>query len=81
MLARNAPAEKRISLVIGNAGYRAGALNTPANDAGLIAQTLQAAGLDVVGHAIWIGTRCAERCGILLRKHRMRDQIRWHSFI
>src|SRR5882757_3081983 len=39
-----AQAEKRIALVIGNAGYQAGALNTPANDAGLIAQTLQAAG-------------------------------------
>ena len=41
--------EKRIALVIGNAGYQAGVLNTPANDAGLIAQTLQAAGFDVVG--------------------------------
>ena len=44
-----AKAEKRIALVVGNAGYQAGALNTPANDAGLIAQTLQAAGFDVVG--------------------------------
>ena len=44
-----AQAEKRIALVIGNAGYQAGALNTPANDAGLIAQTLQAAGFDVAG--------------------------------
>jgi len=44
-----AQSEKRIALVIGNAGYQAGALNTPANDAGLIAQTLQAAGFDVVG--------------------------------
>src|SRR6266540_3903572 len=43
------PAEKRIALVIGNAGYQADALNTPANDAGLIAQTLQAAGFDVAG--------------------------------
>ena len=41
--------EHRIALVIGNAGYQAGALTTPANDAGLIAQTLQAAGFDVVG--------------------------------
>lgn len=32
-----AQAEKRIALVIGNAGYQAGALATPANDAGLIA--------------------------------------------
>src|SRR5207302_7946997 len=44
-----AQAEKRIALVVGNAGYQAGALNTAANDAGLIAQTLQAAGFDVVG--------------------------------
>jgi uncharacterized caspase-like protein len=43
------PAEKRIALVIGNGGYQAGALPTSANDAGLIAQTLQAAGFDVVG--------------------------------
>src|ERR1700732_2522891 len=49
MAANAAQAEKRIALVIGNAGYQAGALNTPANDAGLIAQTLQAAGFDVVG--------------------------------
>ncbi len=44
-----AGSEKRIALVIGNAAYEAGALATPANDAGLIAQTLQAAGFDVVG--------------------------------
>jgi uncharacterized caspase-like protein len=42
-------AERRIALVIGNASYPAGALGTTANDAGLIAQTLQAAGFDVVG--------------------------------
>ena len=41
--------EKRIALVIGNSAYQDGALATPANDAGLIAQTLQAAGFDVVG--------------------------------
>jgi uncharacterized caspase-like protein len=44
-----ARAEKRIALVVGNSAYQAGALTTPANDAGLIAQTLQAAGFDVVG--------------------------------
>jgi uncharacterized caspase-like protein len=49
LAASAAHAEKRIALVIGNAGYQAGALNTAANDAGLIAQTLQAAGFDVVG--------------------------------
>jgi uncharacterized caspase-like protein len=43
------PDEKRIALVVGNADYSAGKLQTPANDAGLIAQTLQAAGFDVVG--------------------------------
>src|SRR3979490_2273926 len=42
-------AEKRLALVVGNANYASGALPTPANDAGLIAQTLQAAGFDVVG--------------------------------
>src|SRR2546429_2824916 len=41
--------KKRIAFVTGNVGYQAGALTTPANDAGLIAQTLQAAGFDVVG--------------------------------
>ena len=49
LLGSAAHAEKRIALVIGNADYQAGALNTPANDAGLIAQTLQASGFDVVG--------------------------------
>ncbi len=45
-----AQTEKRIALVIGNSTYQAGGtLNTPANDAGLVAQTLQAAGFDVVG--------------------------------
>src|SRR4026207_2410758 len=43
------PDEKRIALVVGNADYQAGKLQTSANDAGLIAQTLQAAGFDVVG--------------------------------
>jgi uncharacterized caspase-like protein len=41
--------EKRIALVVGNGAYAKGALATAANDAGLIAQTLQAAGFDVVG--------------------------------
>ena len=39
----------RIALVVGNATYRDAALATTANDAGLVAQTLQAAGFDVVG--------------------------------
>lgn len=41
--------EKRIAFVVGNAEYQAGRLATAANDAGLIAQTLQAAGFDVSG--------------------------------
>jgi len=42
-------AEKRIALVIGDGAYANAPLATAANDAGLIAQTLQAAGFDVVG--------------------------------
>ncbi|RUW84995.1 caspase family protein [Mesorhizobium sp. M1E.F.Ca.ET.063.01.1.1] len=41
--------QKRLAFVIGNAAYSSGELATPANDAGLIGQTLQAAGFDVVG--------------------------------
>lgn len=43
------PQEKRIALVIGNANYSVKPLATSANDAGLVAQTLQAAGFDVAG--------------------------------
>src|SRR3979411_3339663 len=41
--------EKRIALVVGNGAYAKSPLTTAANDAGLIAQTLQAAGFDGVG--------------------------------
>src|ERR1700738_4973507 len=41
--------EKRIALVVGNGSYAKSPLATAANDAGLIAQTLQGAGFDVVG--------------------------------
>jgi uncharacterized caspase-like protein len=44
-----AASEKRLALVIGNASYKAKTLATPVNDAALIAQTLQAAGFDIVG--------------------------------
>ncbi|WP_275199037.1 caspase family protein, partial [Bradyrhizobium sp. CSA207] len=47
--ARAQQQEKRIALVVGNGAYAKSALATMANDAGLIAQTLQAAGFDVVG--------------------------------
>lgn len=41
--------EKRIALVVGDGAYANAPLATAANDAGLIAQTLQAAGFDVIG--------------------------------
>ena len=44
-----AASQKRVALVIGNASYTAKPLATAANDAALIAQTLQAAGFDVIG--------------------------------
>jgi uncharacterized caspase-like protein len=47
--AQTAEQSPRIALVIGNSAYSDHPLATPANDAGLIAQTLQAAGFDVVG--------------------------------
>jgi uncharacterized caspase-like protein len=47
--AQQAATNPRIALVIGNATYRDAALATTANDAGLVAQTLQSAGFDVVG--------------------------------
>ena len=47
--AQQQPVNPRIALVIGEAAYPDQPLATTANDAGLIAQTLQAAGFDVVG--------------------------------
>jgi uncharacterized caspase-like protein len=44
-----ARAERRVALVVGNAAYPAGTVKTAANDAGLIAQTLEAAGFEVMG--------------------------------
>ncbi|MBU6461866.1 MAG: caspase family protein [Bradyrhizobium sp.] len=41
--------EKRVALVVGDGAYAKSPLATAANDAGLIAQTLQAAGFDVIG--------------------------------
>src|SRR5215471_18374807 len=43
------PQEKRVALVIGNGAYAKAPLATTANDAGLVAQNLQAAGFDVIG--------------------------------
>ena len=42
-------AERRLALVVGKSAYADKPLATAANDAGLIAQTLQAAGFDVTG--------------------------------
>src|SRR5271167_358359 len=42
-------AEMRFALVIGNDEYKSAKLATPANDAGLIANALQAAGFTVTG--------------------------------
>jgi uncharacterized caspase-like protein len=42
-------AEQRFALVIGNSQYKTGTLATPANDAGLLADALQAAGFTVTG--------------------------------
>jgi uncharacterized caspase-like protein len=44
-------AETRFALVIGNDQYRTAKLATPANDAGLVADALQAAGFTVTGAA------------------------------
>jgi uncharacterized caspase-like protein len=41
--------EQRFALVIGNSQYKTGTLATPANDAGLVADALQAAGFTVTG--------------------------------
>jgi uncharacterized caspase-like protein len=42
-------AEQRFALVVGNSQYKTGTLATPANDAGLLADALQAAGFTVTG--------------------------------
>jgi len=47
--AQQPPEEKRIALVVGDGNYEKAPIPTAANDAGLIAQTLQAAGFDVIG--------------------------------
>ncbi|MDE2331861.1 MAG: caspase family protein, partial [Bradyrhizobium sp.] len=49
MAAAQQPQEKRVALVIGNGAYAKSPLATTANDAGLVAQNLQAAGFDVIG--------------------------------
>ena len=59
-----AHAEQRIALVVGNASYPAGAINSAANDAGLIAQTLEAAGFEVTGARDLDQDALGEHCAI-----------------
>jgi len=49
--ARAQDQEPRLALVIGNANYNEAPVATPGNDAGLVAQTLQAAGFEVTAGA------------------------------
>ena len=64
--------EKRIALVVGDGAYANAPLATAANDAGLIAQTLQAAGFDVVGRAISMATPCARASATSCRRRKAR---------
>src|SRR5262245_10338460 len=43
--------EQRIAFVVGNANYAVGALQTPINDAGLVAESLRSLGFDVTDGA------------------------------
>src|SRR5215468_6064341 len=52
--------EARVALVIGNTSYKANRLATPANDAALIAQTLQSAGFKVTAARDLTGVRLRE---------------------
>src|SRR5258708_6744385 len=61
--------EKRIALVVGNGSYAKEPLATAANDAGLIAQTLQAAGFDVSGARDLDGYTLRKSLRYLLKKH------------
>ena len=60
--------QNRIALVIGNGNYQASPLATAANDAGLIAQTLQAAGFDVIGARDLDGETLRQTFGDLIKK-------------
>jgi len=54
-------AEMRFALVIGNDEYKSTKLATPANDAGLVANALTAAGFTGRARAISIRQRCVNR--------------------
>src|SRR3984893_2014682 len=76
-----AEGEKRIAFVVGNAAYQAGHLATSANDAGLIAQTLQAAGFDVAAARACTRSHCARHFVTFSTRPKHRDPIRWPLFI
>jgi len=63
-------------LVIGNAAYQQGSLPATANDAGLIAQTLQAAGFDVIGARDLDGDTLRHPYAISFRRQRLPDRTR-----
>src|ERR1700752_2414053 len=62
--------QNRIALVIGNGNYQSSPLATAANDAGLIAQTLQASGFDVVGARDLDGETLRQTFGDFVKKAR-----------
>ena len=70
---------KALRVVVGNANYLSGALPTPANDAGLIAQTLQAAVSMWSAFATLIRIRCGARSGILSPRYLRPAPIPWLS--
>jgi hypothetical protein len=69
--------EKRIALVVGNGAYAKSPLATAANDAGLIAQTLQAAGFDVVGARDLDGDTLRRSLRDFLQKAEQSGRTRW----
>lgn len=68
--------EKRIAIVIGNGAYPSDPVATAANDAGLIAQTLQAAALTLWARGILIARPCGRPCGSLSTRRRLRARRR-----
>ena len=76
-----AETEKRIAFVVGNAAYQAAPLATTANDAGLVAQTLQGRASMSPGRATSMANPCARHSGIFSKRRRHRDQTPWCSCI
>ena len=75
-------AETRFALVIGNDQYKTGQLATPANDAGLVADALKAAGFTVTGAAnLDQATLRRNAPRISSSRFPLPDPIRWRWFI